>query len=192
MTYKVGDTVVIRPDIYDDEQYEEIFVVEAMEAYHGMEATITDMHQNGRTTVYSIDLDDGAWSWSGSMFCGTKEEYESRNDWDKPFTIDMLSSLPKNREVCVSVKSAADAEMLFAALAERQYHWVSDTDTATPEYTRWDCDGENTVYWLTRTTVDRSDDDIALEDEYDYVIKYTFQAVRPDDINITMDGLILF
>lgn len=179
--YKVGDTVVVRPDIYDGEEYEGVCVVYEMEEYHSMEAIITNIDRR----CYRIDLDGGEWCWTASMFCGTKEEYENRNNWNKPFTVDMLDSLQKDRQVCVSVQSKLDADILFQALVEHGYR-------VDLSFADWDLYTVDTVYWLTSHTVDHSNIQAAKVADFDYIIKYTFHSVALDDIDIPESSDILF
>lgn len=197
MKYKVGDVVVIRPDLRANYEYGGVDFVSSMERYLGCEATIMSTTEVG---LISIDLDGGEWNWSESMFCGTKAEYEARNDWSKRLPLDMLDNLLEDPEVCVSVKTKEDSVALFAALQERGFRWSgwdehddpSGDRLVTTEDTRWDDFRADTVYFLSKKQVDWGDGSIADEDEdYDYIIKYTFQSVRLDDFELPSAGLLL-
>lgn len=176
MKYKVGDVVVIRPDLNHEKSYGGIMPAADMCNNALSEAVITAIDED--TASVSIDIDGGEYRWSPSMFCGTKEEYDARSDFDKPFTLGMLDDLLDDIEVCVSVKTSDDAQALFTALCSRGYAWLGDTERPIidGEYNQWEDDREDTVYWLSRTTVDYCNIRIAHTGEWDWVSKYTFQA----------------
>jgi hypothetical protein len=83
MNYKIGDKVVIHSQEWVDEhkmkdnpligEYimcgKESFL-EDMFAYTGAVATIEGVYPSG---TYSINLDDGEWSWTDEMFEGRYE-----------------------------------------------------------------------------------------------------------------------
>lgn len=181
MAYHVGDVVVIRPDLRNDDILDDVCVVYDMEQYCGREAVITEVLDYG---AYSIDLDDGEWDWSDSMFCGTKEEYETRNDWNKPFTLNMLDSLLCDRTVCVRVTKEEDAAELFNELRMRGYINTSQT--------YWRDHRSDTVYWLDSHSWAYAGMDHACSSDYDHLIKYTFQAIKLDDIDIQAGDLMMF
>lgn len=71
--YKTGDMVMVRPDIKSDIRYYmrsgpkmgwEPGCIENVERYAGQICTITG-HAYG---YYTIDADNGGWSWSDEMF----------------------------------------------------------------------------------------------------------------------------
>lgn len=71
--YKVGDKVVIDPDLSTRGHDWEVGINDSMYEYAGQTATITAVKSyechNG-DSVYEIDLDAGCWSWQDSMFAG--------------------------------------------------------------------------------------------------------------------------
>lgn len=183
LAYRTGDIVVVRPDLYENECYEHVDAVRQMVQLAGREAVITRVDTCGR---YFIDLDGGEYLWSASMFCGTKEEYETRNDWSKPFTPEMLDLLLRDLEVCVRITSEKDALELFVELQKRGYN---NTDgEITIDRTNWEEYGPNTVYWLNDHEWAFDEMKYAEEDS-DHLIKYTFRAVALSDIEIPDDDI---
>lgn len=82
MKYKVGETVVIRTDIYAGRSYDSCNFVDHMEKYRGMPAIIKSARRTVRGDRYRIDVDDNVWSWSNSMFeCFAEEELDT-SDFD--------------------------------------------------------------------------------------------------------------
>lgn len=78
MSYHVGDTVLIRPDI--GEFREDEFSVEldhngCMYRYGGRTAVIKDFQYGG----YRINIDGGSWLWSEDVFMPTGTEADLRN-----------------------------------------------------------------------------------------------------------------
>lgn len=72
MKYKVGDKVLIRDDLLEDETYyddDEIYhdtVNDSMVLFGGQIATITSITSTG----YRINLDNSRWNWMDDMFNG--------------------------------------------------------------------------------------------------------------------------
>lgn len=195
MSYNVGDVVVIRPNLTPWSKYDGIVPTEGMTKYSLQNAIITAMTElSSGVTAYHIDIDRGANTWTGSMFCGTREEYERRNDWSKTFTIDMLDDLLQDLEIIVSFESKEDAEFLLTELQKRGYYWLGEDEdeVVDPEDTRWDEYEEETVYWLTSEYVDRYNRDTANTDpDYDYQMKYTFCACPViDDFEMPSAGAL--
>lgn len=185
--YKVGDIVVIRPELEAENDYGGVTFTWGMDEYTGDEAVIELVDDGGR---FKIDLDDHEHWWSGSMFCGTKQEYESRNDWSKPFTLDMTSILQDDIEIAVAVRSEQDAIILIETLRSLGYKWLK-SGCSVGDDTNYHRYGPNVAYWLSRTTVDASDLNAAKLESWDWVIKYTFQSVQLEDFDIPDTNLVL-
>lgn len=71
--YDVGDRVLVRDDLIDEEAYDGCTFVYQMLKWAGQVATITN-RRNLWGIRYSIAEDDGDWSWSESMFVGLAED----------------------------------------------------------------------------------------------------------------------
>lgn len=78
-TFKIGDIITIRGDLQEgtvdlkgDSRYstDSESIVDKMLDYRGMSATIKDITSIGK---YSLDIDDGFWSWTHHMFEEGKE-----------------------------------------------------------------------------------------------------------------------
>lgn len=68
MWYDVGDKVKVRLDLEENYQYGSDVCVSNMLAYTGQEATITKVIPWRSGFEYSIDLDNGYWTWTEQMF----------------------------------------------------------------------------------------------------------------------------
>lgn len=62
--YKVGDKVVVRKDLKDNNIYDSVIATEEMEEFAGKTVTITRV----KTGAYNIKEDHGEWNWSDGMF----------------------------------------------------------------------------------------------------------------------------
>ena len=66
--FEIGDRVRIREDLLPMQDYGGITYVRQMNKYKGCNATIISKG----TTIYHLDIDNGAWNWSAEMFCPSK------------------------------------------------------------------------------------------------------------------------
>lgn len=64
MKYKTGDEVRIRADLEVGKEYDEATIVSNMKRYFGKTTTIRHVYEH----CYTIDVDDGDWIWTDSMF----------------------------------------------------------------------------------------------------------------------------
>jgi hypothetical protein len=80
-TYRVGDAVRIREDLCGCEHYNGLFCNDDMARHRGESAIITAVRNVDR---YKIDVDDGAWSWNGTMFWGLLSDEQ-----EEPFDVNI-------------------------------------------------------------------------------------------------------
>lgn len=75
--YKVGDIVVINPEIKITHKGRQ--VVSDMIQYAGKTAEITQVL--GRANCYRIDIDKGCWNWQDFMFFNDLEPTDEQKVW---------------------------------------------------------------------------------------------------------------
>ena len=73
--YKVSDTVKIRKDLKGDSCYDGLIVLPCMEKYTGKTAKIIEANNNNDINYYKLDVDNGGYWWTASMF-ECYEKYE--------------------------------------------------------------------------------------------------------------------
>lgn len=73
--YKVGDTVKIRKDLKVDFYYDKVIVLPCMEKYTGKTAKIIEARNNNNVNYCKLDVDNGEYWWTASMF-ECYEKYE--------------------------------------------------------------------------------------------------------------------
>lgn len=77
--FEIGDEVIIREDLIGGNIYG-IYFNPAMEAYRGRKAVILSKRPGSiipGSFCYSINLDEGLWSWSATMFKPKKKQFNS-------------------------------------------------------------------------------------------------------------------
>ena len=99
--FKVGDKVVIKKDLKEEEFYGDNWVNSTMAELAGQEATITGDACDGD---YEIDLDEGEYYWN-------KEMFEEVNTSTNP-TIEIPSSPTSQTLVSLNVKIEIDPNSL--------------------------------------------------------------------------------
>ena len=78
--FEVGDEVIIREDLIGGNTYGTIYFNPAMEAYRGRKAVILSKRPGSIITNsfhYSINLEEGLWGWSATMFKPKKKQFNS-------------------------------------------------------------------------------------------------------------------
>lgn len=91
MKYQIGDKVLIRDDLLEDEPYYNDDQIhydtanDSMVEFGGQIATIMRF----TTTGYRINLDNGRWNWMDDMFNGkvTKIDISPFQSWEKSVSL---------------------------------------------------------------------------------------------------------
>ena len=78
--FEIGDKVIIREDLIGGNIYSNVYFNSTMEAYRGRKAVILSKRPSSITPgsfCYSINLDEGLWCWSATMFKPKKKQFNS-------------------------------------------------------------------------------------------------------------------
>ena len=67
--HKVGDKVIIRKDLQDDNRYGDILFVDDMLKYCGMSSAVTSSRiSSSKVEFVTLQIDNSRWNWSPEMF----------------------------------------------------------------------------------------------------------------------------
>ena len=76
--FEIGDEVIIREDLVGGNIYSNVYFSSTMEAYRGRKAVILSKRPGSiipGSFCYSINLDEGLWTWSATMFKPQKRQF---------------------------------------------------------------------------------------------------------------------